>query len=86
MKEKINKKKLFYYITFVVSGYIIDIILNYYNFNLLYSFQMLFLGICIYHMRFNDRDSQKGAWRLFEKLLYFIVFPVLYSFLIKFCF
>jgi len=83
--KKLDRKKLFYYITFVVSGYVIDLILDYFNFNLLYSFKALFLIICICHMRSNDRDTKKNSWSLLEKLLYFVILPVLYSLLMNFC-
>lgn len=81
MKKEVDKKKLLFYIAFCMVGYIIDLTLEHYNINILYSFRMLFLCLCMHDIRFKDEKELKGASGLFVKICIFIVFPILFKLL-----
>lgn len=80
MKKNIDKNKLIYYIAIAMFGYIIDIILNYYKFNLTYSFGILFINLLLYSLLTKDKEKIKKSWELIIKFFAFIILPILFSF------
>lgn len=79
--KKIDRKKLFCYITIGVFGSVIDITLNYFKINLTYSFGVLFINLLLYSMWINDEKKLKKSWELIVKFFAFILIPILFSFL-----
>lgn len=80
MKKNIDKKKLIYYIAIAMFGYIIDIILDHYKFNLTYSFGILFINLLLYSLLTKNKEKIKKSWELIIKFFAFIILPILFSF------